>query len=378
MVGKWHEGYFQRKFLPINRGFDTSSGFLSGAENHFNEQRECAVDFWKNDSYDTRNGTYDSYIYKDDLKNIFDNHKESDPLFLYLPLHNVHGPFQAPDEWLDKYAKNSTCDHRRTYQAMVSVADNVTGYVVDMLKQKGMWDNTFMVVSADNGGAECSGSNHPLKGAKGTFYEGGVRALAFASGGLIPSQMIGKSVQGFIHIADWYATFCNLADVDPTDSGPGKFPVDGVDVWPLITGKEKQTVDKEIVLGFNFSYGEDRTNQGAIIVGNNKLIIGPQGGSCDSLMWSPIDYPCSEGKKDSDCDPYCVFNVVDDPEERQNLAKQNPSLLKSLLDKYSKYSDEPRHMQDQGYHSANDVPTFKKACDYMKEHGGYWQPWENN
>ena len=378
MVGKWHEGYFKKKFLPVNRGFDTSSGFLSGAEDHFKETRECAVDFWKNNAYDTRNGTYDSYLYKDDLKVIFENHDTSDPLFLYLPLHNVHGPFQAPEEWLNKYAKNSTCDHRRTYQAMVSVADNVTGYVVELLKDKGMWDNTIMVVSADNGGAGCSGSNHPLKGAKGTFYEGGVRALAFASGGLIPKSMIGKSTQGFIHIADWYTTFCKLAGVDPTDSGEGKFSVDGVDVWPLITGEIKTTNNKEIVLGFNFTYSKTHTNQGAIIVGENKLIVGPQKSGCDSVMWSPIDYPCSQGVNGDDCDPYCVYNVVKDPEEKHNLAKEQPDLLKSLLDRYNEYSKEPRNMQDQGYHSVEDVPVFKDACKYMQEHGGYWQPWSED
>ena len=68
---------------------------------------------------------------------------------------------------------------------MVSVADNVTGHVVELLKKKGMWENTILVVSADNGGAFCSGSNYPLKGCKYTFFEGGVRALAFANGGLI-------------------------------------------------------------------------------------------------------------------------------------------------------------------------------------------------
>ena len=71
---------------------------------------------------------------------------------------------------------------------MVSVADNVTGHVVDLLKKKGMWDNTIFIISADNGGAPCSGSNYPLKGCKGTFFEGGVRSLAFANGGLYLNQ----------------------------------------------------------------------------------------------------------------------------------------------------------------------------------------------
>ena len=71
--------------------------------------------------------------------------------------------FKAPDEWLNLYDKNSTCSTRRTYQAMVSVADNVTGHVVELMKAKGMWDNTIMVVMSDNGGAPCGGSNYPLQ-----------------------------------------------------------------------------------------------------------------------------------------------------------------------------------------------------------------------
>lgn len=154
---------------------------------------------------------------------------------------------------------------------MVSVADNVTGHVMQLLKKKGMWDNTLIVVSADNGGAACMGSNYPLKGSKGTFFEGGVRALAFAGGGLIPDKMKGKSTNGFIHIADWYTTFCDLAGVDSSDSGEGRFGVDGMNVWPIITGSNSTSPHDEIVLGY--SYGD----KGAIISGNYKLIVGKQG-----------------------------------------------------------------------------------------------------
>ena len=97
MVGKWHEGYYDPKHLPVNRGFDTSSGFLNGVESHMDQTRGCAVDFWKNTDVDSRNGTYDIYTYEKDLTEIFENH---DPKDLYLPLHNVHSPLEASEEWL--------------------------------------------------------------------------------------------------------------------------------------------------------------------------------------------------------------------------------------------------------------------------------------
>ena len=45
MVGKWHEGFATTDYLPINRGFDSSSGFLNGGEDHMHEVIGCAVDF---------------------------------------------------------------------------------------------------------------------------------------------------------------------------------------------------------------------------------------------------------------------------------------------------------------------------------------------
>ena len=101
----------------------------------------------------------------------------------------------------------------------------------------------------------------------------GFRALAFANGGLIPEKMRGTKTEGIIHIADWYATFCKLTGVDPSDSGPGKFPVDGLDVWPIISGESTKTPHDEIVLGFNFT--STGANVGAIIMEDYKLIVNP-------------------------------------------------------------------------------------------------------
>lgn len=193
---------------------------------------------------------------------------------------------------------------------MVSVADNVTGHMVELLKKKGMWENTLIFVSADNGSAACMGSNYPLKGSKGTFFEGGVRALAFASGGLLPGVMRGKSSDGFIHIADWYTTFCNLAGVDPTDSGPGKLD------WMCGLLSPAQTPIHNM---------SDRY----------KLIVGNQGDRCNRLMWSPLECPCSDGPKGEDCNPYSLYDIVGDPGEMENLVDREPDILRDMLSRYN-------------------------------------------
>merc|ERR1719199_984936 len=102
---------------------------------------------------------------------------------------------------------------------MITFLDESVGNITDALKRKGMWDNTLLVYSPDNGGYQGQGGDDtPNRGGKFSDFEGGVRVAAFATGGVLPKAVRGKSVDGMISIADWYATFCALAGVaDVTD-----------------------------------------------------------------------------------------------------------------------------------------------------------------
>ena len=158
---------------------------------------------------------------------------------------------------------------------------------------------------------------------KMTFYEGGVQSLAIATGGPIPSQMRGKSIQGFMHIADWYTTFCTQAGVD---SRPGRFPVNGMDVWPVITDETDKTLHEKKMLGYNFTRDIGNPSQGALFTGNYRINCGSTqrlSQEYDDVMWSPIDYSCNQGPVCDDCDLYCLFDIVNDPREEKNLSKRN-------------------------------------------------------
>ena len=71
---------------------------------------------------------------------------------------------------------------------------------------KGLWDNTLVLIFADNGGDNPGGSasNYPLLGRKCLAWEGGTRVFAAASGGMIPATLRGTSNAELMHIADWY------------------------------------------------------------------------------------------------------------------------------------------------------------------------------
>jgi len=112
---------------------------------------------------------------------------------------------------------------------MVSAVDDAFQLIVDKLKAKGMWDNTLLILSTDNGGnLGGSGINYPLRGGKYTFWQGGVRGLGFVAGGLIPAHLSNTTWSGHMHAADWYTTIAALAGADVSQTGP--LPPDGVDV----------------------------------------------------------------------------------------------------------------------------------------------------
>ena len=187
--------------------------------------------------------SYSTTLYGKLAVNAVNTHDTSKgPLFLYLPFQAVHSP-------------NNPVPHNpanTTYQGMLWDADVYIGALANALKAKedvlataaaasaggegslrmllngrggrggstSMWDNTLLVYSSDNGGTDNGGINFPLRGAKHTNWEGGMRVAAFASGGLIPPELRGSSNTINFHIVDWYATFSALAGVSPTDDPP--------------------------------------------------------------------------------------------------------------------------------------------------------------
>uniref|UniRef100_A0A1X7V869 Sulfatase N-terminal domain-containing protein n=1 Tax=Amphimedon queenslandica TaxID=400682 RepID=A0A1X7V869_AMPQE len=93
-------------------------------------------------------------------------------------------------------------------------------------------------------------------------------------------------------------------------------------------------------------------------------------------MWSPLDYPCSKGPENNDCDPYCVFDIVQDPSERHNLAKEQPELLNELLSCYNKYGQEPKSFRIKAMIQVKlfqMIPTLVNLCKRKKATGAHGQ-----
>ena len=97
------------------------------------------------------------------------------PFFIYWAIHNTHAPIESPARFQTQYAHFGD-SLKQTFTGMVSVVDESVKNVTDALKSTGAWKTTLFVWTTDNGSPiNAGGSNHPLRGGKGSNWEGGIR-----------------------------------------------------------------------------------------------------------------------------------------------------------------------------------------------------------
>jgi len=318
-TGKWDIGMVTTSQTPRRKGYDKFLGYLHHANSYCSQRvpilsvgtfdicQNRFYDLWlENETYSGPSflaGTrYEEEIFSEHTLGVINKHDTSKPLFMFHAFHLLHSPLQIPEVWLKNFTfmevKGRSDELRRQYNAMVQYMDNEIGKFVNALKSRRMWDNTLLVFVSDNGGPTyMSGgaSNAPLRGGKLSDWEGGIRVNAFVSGGFIPASVRGTINPGLSHIADWFTTFCTIAGVDPEDSSAAKVglpPVDGINLWPMITG-QKKSVRNEVYI-----------SRYTLISGDMKLIIG----TIPFTHWSGPTYP------NNTCSPCRLGKCADCPQ----------------------------------------------------------------
>ena len=125
---------------------------------------------------------------------------------------------------------------------MVSAMDEGIGTLTRTYKELGLWDDTVLVFTTDNGGKRGQGDiNWPWRGERNTLWEGGVHGVGFVSGGLVEDKAGTENTQ-LIHISDWFPTLVHLAG-GRTEG----LNLDGFDVWDTIKGKSKDSPREELL-----------------------------------------------------------------------------------------------------------------------------------
>ncbi len=294
ITGKWHLGLLTPEYLPRKRGFDHQYGHYCGAIDYFTHKRGEGLDWHRNDEALVEEG-YSTELIRNEAVRLIEEHDPQRPLFLYVPFNAVHTPLQAPEPYLKRFAKAGSRKRRR-YAAMLACMDDAIGAILAALERQGMRRKTLVFFCSDNGGAKAASDNTPLRGRKGTLYEGGVRVPALLSW---PGELAPAAVDAPLHIVDLYPTLLRLAGAKSKQP----LPIDGVDVWDALRGKGKWP-RKEILHNLE-------PKRAALRVGDYKLVR-----TGDEIE---------------------LFNLAGDPHEATNLAEHEPKKVKELLDRLALY-----------------------------------------
>jgi arylsulfatase A-like enzyme len=237
-VGKWHLGQLPQ-FRPLVRGFTDHYGFLGGGRSFLplKESRGVAfvpkdpdqVDLWRNQDR-VGDPDYLTDAFGEEAVAYVRRHK-ADPFFIYLAFNAPHVPLQATDKYLRRFPNLTGA--RRTYAAMVSALDDAVGRLSDALRTEGLEEKTLVFFLSDNGGHPMANAarNDPLRGEKGTVYEGGIRVpFVVKWTGRLPA---GTTYAHPVVSLDVMATALAAAGLNP----PKGAPLDGVDLVPHLRGE---------------------------------------------------------------------------------------------------------------------------------------------
>ena len=308
LTGKWHLGEFEKAYQPNARGFDHQYGHFFGMLDYFTHERTNKLDWYRNGEPLKEEG-YTTHLIAKEACKVIASGDSSKPLFLYVPFNGVHSPFQVPDSYLKPYAHLK--GNRQKLAGMLAAVDEAIGQIEAALKQAGRLENTLIVFSSDNGGPP-PGDNTPLRDFKGSIFEGGTRAAAFATWpGRIPA---GQRIRQPMHMVDWYPTLIKQAG----GSLEQKLPVDGLDVWPMLTKQAASPHDAIL------SVSTQGPSRAAVRMGDWKLIV--DGGAADVAPTGKKKGKKAAGKYEA----VALYDLSADPSEAKNLADAQPERVKAM------------------------------------------------
>ena len=335
-------------YLPTQRGFDRMLGFLGGGEDHYTQRVGAGVDLWEDDgpAYGLNGTAYSCDLYSRKAVSYIEEHARDHAdagMFLYLPFHCTHEPYEAESRFLDPL----TADHgRQTMAAMVSCVSEGTGNVSRALKAAGMWEDSLFVWAADNGGPQYwLGNNYPFRGGKGTDFEGGVRVAAFVTGGALPSALRGSASWSPLHVSDLHVTICRLAGLTDAqcrdDDTAGVPPVDGVHfpaafaelnaTRPVAAGRGPSAGTQELLLSSNAFIDFGPADGPWKYVANTTTVIKNQASPLGSGYWTGPVWPL-DGNNHSFLEPDtgcptggCLFNLRLDATEHLEFSAAQPA-----------------------------------------------------
>jgi len=307
LVGKWHlGGEICDKYMPHNRGFDNFYGYIKGSMDPYTHKPPG-----KNKESDLlRNGVpveeegYCTDLFAAEAITLIENRDIAKPFFLCLSFQAVHTPLVAPQELIDKYEALGITGNRAIFAAKTEAMDTAIGTVLNTLQTQGIVNDTLVLFTSDNGGdnTDSAADNTPLRGRKGTTFEGGIRVPAAIKWPGVLSA--GSKCTQVISVADYFPTLTTALGVTPGNT----LPFDGTNRWDQIQGTAANLPPDDLIIS---------SSNVAIFSGNWKLVYVNR------------------------TQNYLLFDIETDPYETSNVLSANSTIAEELITKIAPYIDLP-------------------------------------
>ena len=273
-------------------------------------------------------------IFADATLNFIDKNKDK-PFFAYYATNLPHFPLTVSDKWADPFRKMGQHElNARTYGMVANVDANI-GRLLAKLKELGIEDNTIVIFMSDNGPRTKRTKNdlYPdrysmnLRGTKTSVYENGIRAPFFIKWpAVIPQGVKFTNLAAHIDVMPTLLEACNV----PVPKG---LKLDGLSLMPLLSTKVKNLPEREIFIQGHAGSEPFKYFHFTVRGQRYKLI-------------SPTDDPYGDISRPTDADVKKMianlelYDIEKDSSEINNIARQHPEIVKSMLTKYENWFDQ--------------------------------------
>ena len=254
---------------------------------------------------------------------ISDSVKSKTPFFLYFAQYAVHAPFDSDPRFAAHYKDSGKPANAQAFATLIEGMDKSLGDVLDHLEALGIAENTLILFLGDNGSDAPLGHQHevacaaPLRGKKGSHYEGGMR-VPFIAAWAKPNG--GSTIQKRLPIApdsiqsqqaavyDLFPTILSLTGVAP----PEQHVVDGKKLDTLLTAKPDPSRDQTFLM--HYPHSPHRTDYWTSYRDGEWKVI---------YHYFPTEV--SSGSH------YQLYNLKTDPFEQKDLASEDSTQLKVMM-----------------------------------------------
>lgn len=347
LFGKYSIGQQMGVTDPLAMGFDTWYGMYSILEGH----RQYPHIMWRDgkkirisENEGGKKGAYAQELFTEEAINYIKQEREN-PFFMMLTFSSPHAELGVPEKYSKQYELEETpytgmkggvpADKYAAYYpepvdkpnatlaGMVTALDDYVGQIMAQLKATGQLDNTIIFFTSDNGPHDEGGADPeffkaaaPYKGQKRDLYDGGIHVPMLV-------QWPAKIKQGRVDNTPWLfadvmPTLADIADVN-LNLVP-RVRTNGVSINGLLDDSPQKMAERVLYWEFAKQVGDP-----------NSGVIGDTFQAARKGKWKAVRYTV-QGEME-------LYDIINDPNESNNLAVKNPALTKEFFELFEQYKD---------------------------------------